>query len=80
MGEAQPGAQAAVAGRGGLFGDQPGQELGVAEALGAGLVQERGQDLGGAGELQVAEVLLELLVQTGRGGLGGHLDAPPSKS
>jgi hypothetical protein len=79
VGEAQARSHPAVAGSGRFLGHQLGEEGGVAQLLFTGPVQQHGQDLGSAGELQVAEVVLELLVQAA-GSLGGHLDPPPSRS
>jgi hypothetical protein len=42
VGEAQPRGHPAVAGGGGLGGEEFGQELGVGESIGAGPVQQDG--------------------------------------
>ena len=63
----QPGSEAAVAGVDGLLVQEPGQELDVGPPLGAGVLREGGEDLGGAVQLQVAEVGLDLLVEPGAG-------------
>jgi hypothetical protein len=79
VGEAQPRGHPAVAGGRGLLGDQLGKEGGMAELLGAGPVEQARQDLGRAVQLEVAEVVLELLIQAA-GGRGGHGRSPPSRS
>ncbi len=45
---AQPSCEAPVAGVDGLFVEEPGQELDVGPAVGAGVLGEGGEDLGGA--------------------------------
>jgi hypothetical protein len=52
-----------------LFGDYPGQELDVGPVVAAGVL-EGGEALGGPVELEVAEVVFDLFVDT-------H-DRPPS--
>lgn len=64
VGEPQPGGQPAVAGGGGLLGDQFGEERGVGQVGVAGAVQQGGQDLRGAVQLQVAQVVFELLIDS----------------
>ena len=66
VGEAQPGGEAAVPRRRHLLPDHPAEEAQVVPALGPGLLDERGEALGGSGEAQVAEVVLEGLVGRGR--------------
>ena len=44
-GVTQPGRQAPVAGGGGLFGDEPGEELDVGPVIGAGVFGEGGEAL-----------------------------------
>jgi len=78
VGEAKPRGHPAVAGGGGLLGEEFGQELGVGEPVGAGPVQQGRQQLGRADQLEVAEVVFELLIQSARG-LGGHACSPPSR-
>jgi hypothetical protein len=67
-GVTQPGGQAAVGGRRCLFGDHLGQELDMGPAVPAGLFRQRGEAFRGPTQLQVAEVVLQLLVEAG----GGH--------
>jgi hypothetical protein len=71
-GIAQPGGQAPVGGGSHLFGHHRRQVLDVAPVLLLGPVGDRGEALGRPGQLQVAEVVLQLLV----GGGLGHGRAP----
>jgi hypothetical protein len=48
-----------------LFGDESGEELDVAQVVGAGVLGERGEHLDGTVQLQVAEIVFDLLVDTG---------------
>jgi hypothetical protein len=79
VGKAQPRGHPAVAGGGRLLGHQLGEEGGVAQLLVTGPVQQAGQRLGGADQLEVAEVVFKLLVQPA-GGLGCHGRSPQSRS
>jgi hypothetical protein len=63
VGKAQPGGHPAVAGGGRLLGQQLGEKLGVGELVVTGPVEQARQDLSGAVQLEVAEVVLQLLVQ-----------------
>ena len=62
-GVAHPCCEAPVAVRGGLGGDEPGEELDVGPVLGAGLLGEGREAAGGRVEAQVAQVGLDLLVE-----------------
>ena len=68
--EAEPPGQAAGLVRGHLDGQEPFQCGGHGQALGAGLVQDGGERLGGVVQLQHGEVGAELLVEAGLGGRG----------
>ena len=62
-GEAQTGGQLPVDGGRGLLAHHPGQELDVAPLLGLGLFGQGGEALGRAVESQIAEVVLQLLIE-----------------
>lgn len=61
-GVAQSGGHAPVAGGGGLSADEVGEELDVGPVLAPGGLGEGGERVRGVTELQVAEVVLELVV------------------
>ena len=64
---AQPGCEAPVAGVDGLLVEESGQELDVGPLVLVGVFGEGGEDLRGSVELQVAEVGLDLLIESAAG-------------
>src|SRR5690606_22329499 len=64
-GLAHSGGEAPVAVRGGLLADEPSEELDVRPVVCPGLFSERGEAAGGGVEIEVAEIGLDLLVETG---------------
>jgi hypothetical protein len=64
-GVTQPGREPPVPGRRCLFGDEPGEELDVGEVVGACGLGKRGEHLDRPVHLQVAEIVLDLLVDAG---------------
>ena len=71
-GVAQSGGEAAVAVGGGLFGDEPGEELDMRPLVGAGLFGEGGERRPSGVQAEVAEVGFDLLVEA-----GAHASSPP---
>ncbi len=71
-GVAQPGGEAPVAVRGGLLADEPSEELDMRPVLCPGLFSECGEAAGSGVKVEVAEIGLDLLVET------GHASSPPT--
>lgn len=70
----KPGRQPPIPGHGCLVRDEPCEVLDVGPVVGAGLFGERGEDLAGTVQLEVAEIVFDLLIQPD----GTHAMVPSS--